>query len=292
MSFSKFSPWARWEQRLQLPQCNSPGVYVLGQFEGAPPEVVDPTEERIVLIAETHRQTLAKRWYQFERSASRGADGHAGGYTFWTLFGQGGDSPIPGWLCVSATVAPRGTENIKGYLQELKGQLLARYVERHGILPCCNVRGPAAAGMPAGLAARDAVPEVRFSPWLAWSQREKFGRGKHPGVYALGVFDGPPPAVTDVLDESVVYLGETCNNSLLGRLYQFERSAFQARDGHSGGWTYRSRFGDKGERLYVSMFPVPQLPEPYRSAFIRHVERDLLWKYVMQWGHRPACNSK
>ncbi len=292
MNAPEFSPWKRWQLRLQLAESDGPGVYLLGQFEGATPERVDPTDERIVLIAETHRQTLERRWYQFERSATRGADGHAGGYTFWTLFGQGAESLIPGWLCVSATTAPTGTKQTQSHVQELKNQLLARYVERHGVLPCCNMRGPAGVSATTGLDSAVTVPEVRFSPWLAWSRVTELGAGKYPGVYALGVFDGSAPALPDALDERVVYLGETCNNSLLGRLYQFERSAFQGKDGHSGGWTFRSRFANEGELLYVSAFPVPKLTEPHRSAFIRHVERDLLWQYVKRWGRRPICNSK
>jgi hypothetical protein len=302
-----FSPWTRWDLRTLLPQRSGAGVYILGQFESLPPENLDPTDERIVLIAETHSQTLEQRWYQFERSATKGADGHAGGYTFWKLFGENNETPIPGWLCVAATAAPAGSD-AKSHVQRLKSELLTHFKERHGVLPCCNTRGPAQADFSAaaGTLGNDMRTEIAenvslkildpskatFSAWIPWSKRKELARRDAAGVYALAVFESNPPEVTDVLDQSVVYLGETCNNGLRGRLDQFHRSAFQGKDGHSGGWTYRARFRDQGEHLYVSAFPVTEIAEPYRSSYIRYMERHILWHYVHRWGRRPQCNSK
>ena len=43
--------------------------------------------------------------------------------------------------------------------------------------------------------------------------------------------------------------------------------------------------------LHVSLLPV-RLPEPRQSAFIRLVERQILWGFVNRWERLPACNSR
>src|SRR5437016_11444279 len=103
-----FSPWQHWDLRSTLPDRDSPGVYLLGRFEGGPPRSVDPADERVLLIGETHNQTLAERWYQFDRCAFKGADGHSGGRTFYKLFSNGPQSAVPGWLFVAAAAVPKG----------------------------------------------------------------------------------------------------------------------------------------------------------------------------------------
>jgi hypothetical protein len=184
----------------------------------------------------------------------------------------------------------RPGSDAKSHVQRLKSELLAHFKERHGVLPCCNTRGPI---ITENVSIKRLDPsKATFSAWIPWSKRKELAGRDAAGVYALAVFESNPPEVTDVLDQSVIYLGETCNNSLRGRLDQFHRSAFQGKDGHSGGLTYRARFRDQGEHLYVSAFPVTEIAEPYRSAYIRYMERHLLWHYVHRWGRRPQCNSK
>ncbi len=302
---SGFCEWVHWEQRLALPQKDGAGVYMLAQFEGAPPMTTDPTDERVILIAETHDQSLAQRWRQFDYSARTGGDGHAGGKTFWKLYGNGAESVIPGWLFVAAKEAPHSAGDVRAHAQSEKEELLREFELRHGLLPRCNVRGPSSAdarglqGSSGDVAATDIiaaaphVSAVAFSRWMPWHEREALDGLAAAGVYALARFEGGAPEGVDVLDERTIYLGETCDNSLRGRLGQFNRSAFGGKDGHSGGWTYRQRFGpEDGRSLYLSVFPVPRMSEPYRSAFIRHVERDVLWRYVQRWSRRPFCNSK
>ena len=189
----------------------------------------------------------------------------------------------------------------------MKNQLLEEYKDRFGLLPCCNIRGPIESPGPVTPAVTDAArdsstfpeasapveePSVIFSRWCPWGERESLEGILAAGVYALACFDGPPPSEVDVFDQRIVYIGETCDNSLVGRLWQFNRSAFQGKDGHSGGWSFRSRCAGRGEHLHVSIFPISTLHEPYRSAFIRYTERRLLWHYVLKWGQRPLCNSK
>ena len=86
---------------------------------------------------------------------------------------------------------------------------------------------------------------------------------------------------------------ETCGQSLHSRLYQFNRSGFLGKLGHSGGATFSTTY--KVEQnpswLFISAAEVA-LEEPYASAFIRYAERTILWLYVQEHGEYPACNRK
>jgi hypothetical protein len=299
-----FSPWLHWDNRASCEHRDGPGTYLLARFEEGPPDGVDPSDRRILLIAETHNQALQRRWDQFHYSAFKGGYGHAGGATFHALFGNGPDDSTPPWLYLSATPVPPEAPDVQAYVQGLKNRLLEAYQDRHGVLPSCNVKGPveslATSEDPVAMMSPVAdsppasvtEPAVDFSRWCRWTERDSLGGMDAAGVYALACFDGDPPSPVDVLDERTVYIGETCDNSLAGRLWQFNRSAFLQKDGHSGGWSFGARCSGRGEKLYVSIFPVVTLHEPHRSAFIRYTERRFLWEFVRRRGRRPVCNSK
>ncbi len=67
-----FSPWIHWTNRSSANEHNGPGVYLLARFEQDPPTIVDVHDERILLVAETHDQSLDARWKQFQDSAFKG----------------------------------------------------------------------------------------------------------------------------------------------------------------------------------------------------------------------------
>lgn len=136
----------------------------------------------------------------------------------------------------------------------------------------------------------------RFQPWTHWSKREGIQRCDLPGVYVLARFESQPPDEVDPTCVEVIYIGETSRNSLSGRWYQFRRSAFELKGGHSGGWTFAARFcdnkvGPAPAWLHVAAVPV-DLHEPHASAFIRFAERRLIWEYVQRHGVMPQCNRK
>jgi hypothetical protein len=304
---SRFSKWLPWNERLDATWRYNYGVYLLAQFEDGHPESVETGDKRILLIAETHGQTLERRWDQFHYSAFKGGNGHSGGRTFRKLFANGPDVEAPSWLFVSASPVPSGAKHIQASVLKLKKRLLAEYKARYGVLPRCNTTGPAESDSaitetsnaryvsrltPAPPLEHAEEPPITFSKWWPWSERKQIPGREFAGIYALSCFDNTMPKTVDVLDECVVYIGETCENSLSGRLEQFNRSAFIGKNGHSGGWSYRSRRADTGKTLYVSVLPISTFEEPRRSSFIRHVERKLLWGYVSRWGRRPLCNSK
>lgn len=138
------------------------------------------------------------------------------------------------------------------------------------------------------------LPE--FTDWTPWTGRETIQNVKRPGVYVLARFETPPSGPADVLDPSVVYVGETCDQVLRERWNQFGRSAFSLKGGHSGGKNFAATFmegraGDPPGWLYLSACPV-NLDLPHRSAYIRYLERWLIWEYVQKHGRLPVCNKK
>ena len=135
----------------------------------------------------------------------------------------------------------------------------------------------------------------RFERWVPWAKRNDTTDSGKAGVYLLGRFEASPPEVVEPLSESVIYIGETCDQTLGKRWYQFNRSAFE-KAGHSGGWTFSARYCENCVVepvgwLYVAPLPVT-IDEPHRSAFIRYVERRLIWEYVQKFNTLPPCNSK
>jgi hypothetical protein len=114
-----------------------------------------------------------------------------------------------------------------------------------------------------------------------------------PGVYLLARFTKRPPKGRPTLSSKMLYIGETCGQSLRSRLYQFNRSAFLEKLGHSGGATFWNTFrpNDETDWLYVSVMSTSD-EEPAASAYIRYVERALIWAHVQHHKALPECNRK
>lgn len=135
---------------------------------------------------------------------------------------------------------------------------------------------------------------ITFSKWYLWSERHSIENIHLPGVYMLAKFiDNIPPGNAVSLCKEIIYIGETCI-SLKKRWYQFQRSAFLNKNGHSGGKNYYLAYNDDGNDLYVSGFPVPDITENQKLSpfFIRFVERKLIWEYVQEYGEQPKLNRK
>src|SRR5262245_14190302 len=56
MTMPTFSPWLHWDSRASCEHRDGAGTYLLARFEEEPPDVVDPLDQQILLIAETHGQ--------------------------------------------------------------------------------------------------------------------------------------------------------------------------------------------------------------------------------------------
>ncbi|HUV05835.1 MAG TPA: hypothetical protein VMX94_12090, partial [Armatimonadota bacterium] len=80
------------------------------------------------------------------------------------------------------------------------------------------------------------LPPINFSNWTRWTDRREIVGYKTPGVYALAHFNEEPNTV-DLQSQEIIYIGETCDQSLDKRWGQFERSAFapEEKKEHSGG---------------------------------------------------------
>ena len=130
-----------------------------------------------------------------------------------------------------------------------------------------------------------------FTAWTRWEERDSFRGTELPGIYLLAHFRSAPRGRANPLAKEIVYIGETCS-TLCRRWYQFDRSAFRLKDGHSGGWTYREHYPRRRHHLYVAAFTVHGVDTAVQPYFIRYIERKLLWDYIRKWGKPPKCNRK
>jgi hypothetical protein len=135
-------------------------------------------------------------------------------------------------------------------------------------------------------------PEVKFTPWVRWSERTTLEGVHLPGVYLLSHLNARLVGHADPQVKDVIYIGETCGNSLLERWRQLDRAACRGKRGHSGGLSYRRLFGQPAGNLHVAAFPVSNLDECIRASFIRYIERKLIWEFARKWGAIPECNRK
>ena len=143
---------------------------------------------------------------------------------------------------------------------------------------------------------RISTPKIKFTRWILWKQRLFLKGIDYPGVYLLAHFRNKPEGKVNPKSKAIIYIGET-NSSLRKRWEQFNRAAFEGKQGHSGGLRYREVYVKKkknlkNKQLYVAAFPVKDLDESIKPLFIRYIERKLIWQFVQKWGHAPVCNSK
>lgn len=133
-----------------------------------------------------------------------------------------------------------------------------------------------------------------FTEWKPWGNREDFEFIKEkPGIYLLSKFKSPNQATNPVpSNENVVYIGETCDQTLWKRLNDFQNSATTGNPAHAGGETYFSEFGGNISDLFVSIRPYGERKNPVDAAYIRCVERYAIWVYAQTYGMLPRCNKK
>jgi hypothetical protein len=136
------------------------------------------------------------------------------------------------------------------------------------------------------------VPPVSFTPWTPWHSRNTIRNAHLPGIYLLAHWDAGPPSHVDSQAQAIVYIGETTDQSLLGRWQQFHRAVFDGKPGHRDGLVYRNTFGDEGETLHVSAFVPEGLPREMRALYIRYISHKLIWGWAQRWGSAPICNSR
>ncbi len=132
---------------------------------------------------------------------------------------------------------------------------------------------------------------MKFSNWTRWNNRNNLKDRKYPGVYMLAHFNNPPNRAGELLHQ-IIYIGETCNQTLRERLTQFNTSASLGAEGHSGGCNYFNTYEEIRDCLYVTVKPVKLHNKLSRSFFIRYAERKLLLEYYCKFKKGPECNKK
>ena len=136
----------------------------------------------------------------------------------------------------------------------------------------------------------------KFTNWVEFSEYKNFHLRGLPGVYLMANFSRKPLGIPDPLSKKVIYVGETTKQNLAKRLYQFSRSAFSRKSGHSGGWSYSNKFLKNRARkhppvdLYVAFLPIDRQEEE-SSAYIKAIERVIIWKHYETNGSIPECNQ-
>ena len=133
----------------------------------------------------------------------------------------------------------------------------------------------------------------KASEWVTWRSRSRLSDLQLPGVYFIGKFSTSPSSL-DIESSSIIYIGHTIL-PLKGRLKKFHYSAFDAKNGHSGGRTFCKKYtggkpGKVPRGLRVCVIPVYG-KEPARSALIRLLERKYIYNFVQYHGRLPLCNK-
>ena len=154
------------------------------------------------------------------------------------------------------------------------------------------------------------IKKVKFSKWEKWNNRNNIENIGNPWIYILAIFENRKPEWNiDKTDENIIYIGETCNQTLKIRLNQFNKSAFEWKDGHSWWWSYNDKYNlnldDDWEKLYISVFPISKeeldltkVKNDYDkdyilSSFIRYVERKLILDFILKYnGVKNLLNKK
>ena len=139
-----------------------------------------------------------------------------------------------------------------------------------------------------------------FTDWVPWPNREQQLKAEvlsSPGVYVICARMDMTSIGKPVPSSRLLYVGETCGQTLKMRINQFDRSAFRGMRAHSGGKTFNNRARDmpSAHDLLVAVLPVrvdKPKDKPKQSAFIRYVERAIIWQHVLHHDDTPICNSK
>lgn len=134
-----------------------------------------------------------------------------------------------------------------------------------------------------------------FSIWQKFDDFRKDDISQLPGVYILAHYDKVPRGIPITTSPKIIYVGETTKQKLTKRLYDFERSAFLQVNGHSGGWTYSDKIlknikqKSAPDNLYVSALAVDR-PEIESKAYIKLIERLVIWEFYQKNKRYPECN--
>lgn len=135
---------------------------------------------------------------------------------------------------------------------------------------------------------------IAFKNWIGFADCMMAPELEWPGVYALAIFSGMAPRAVDLESEQICYIGGACERNLGQELmnFKFQSAALVEEVDSSPLASLDEPTEETASRMWVSVFPISDLAEPLRSAFIHHVERELLWRWVMRHGRMPFCMAR
>ncbi len=148
------------------------------------------------------------------------------------------------------------------------------------------------------------LQKLGFSKWIPFSKLIPFTKhaqlqlhtGWLPGVYVIAA-SASHPAQMRIIDQRVVYIGETVSQTLHKRLRQLHYS-LEGKAGHGGGARLRKKeFHRKKLWLSIRSFPLgygleEEFAQSFRSSQIRCLERTLLHEFVRSNQAYPPGNLK
>ena len=145
------------------------------------------------------------------------------------------------------------------------------------------------------------LPELIFSPWYSWGERNSFPLRLYPGVYLISITERKDLEHQYHSWQDVSYIGMTNSRAgLASRWRQFDRSINGDR-GHSGGNTVFEELGPHSnwsENLYVAAMAVecnPRRPEAddyRRMGWVTFFEYEAFALFHEKVGGHPRYNKR
>jgi len=145
------------------------------------------------------------------------------------------------------------------------------------------------------------IPQLEFSTWYKWENRNQYPLKKYPGVYLISIsvrnnLEGNKPQFKEV-----VYIGMTnSQGGLAGRWNQFN-SSIRGKNRHSGGNTiYKEKgyYENWEEWLYVAAMGVecnvkkPKEEDYMKMGCVAFLEYEAFAKYYSEAGSHTKYNKK
>lgn len=148
------------------------------------------------------------------------------------------------------------------------------------------------------------MPGLLFSPWIEWSQRDRYPQVNCPGVYAISITDNLNLLGESVRWDDVVYIGMTnARGGLRSRWKQFDNSIVGGY-GHSGGIRVRKEVGSNygtpewTARVYVAALPIecnignPNAQDYIAMGQVAYLEYQALSEFFKEKKDLPLFNKK
>lgn len=139
--------------------------------------------------------------------------------------------------------------------------------------------------------------QFALSAWVRYTEHKELKDCQLPGIYVLAHFDKSPTAAPSVTAKEVIYIGETTEQNIAKRLYQFGRTAFRRFPAHSGGSRYSDTYlksvtvDQPPANLYVSIMGISSANTEEAKVYIKYLERAAIWSFFQKNKSLPCCNA-